>query len=266
MIVYKQKRNGKSISIRIKEILKSDSRRVRYSAIAGIVLVVFLFLYFSFNEIIMPMVTRHGSEFALPNVLGMTIAEAEPILMNEDLILEVTSEEYHPDKPTGTILSQFPVGNTMVKSGRIIKVVISLGQKAVPVPDVRGFSVRQARLNLEAAGFAVGDLEWTSTDSLPEKVVVFSYPASGTMIPYGSEVNLMVNQGPYQQTIFVPRLIGLSFEEAEAKLEEKGLKVGLVTRVINENYLPETVLEQSEDAGTELLPDEEVDLVVSSTD
>jgi serine/threonine-protein kinase len=266
MIVYKQKRNGQGLSIWFKEILKAESRWVRYGVIAGIVLGACLFLYLSFNEVIMPMITRHGSEFALPNVMEMTIAEAEPVLMEADLILEVTSEEYHPDKPTGTILSQFPVGGTMVKSGRTVKVVISLGQKAVAVPDVRGFSIRQAKLNLEAAGFAVGDLEWTSTDSLPEKVVVFSYPASGTMIPYGSEVNLMVNQGPYQRTIFVPRLIGLSFEEAETKLEEKGLKVGLVTKVINENYLPETVLEQSEDAGSELLPGEEIDLVVSSTD
>ncbi|MCP4570380.1 MAG: PASTA domain-containing protein, partial [FCB group bacterium] len=91
-------------------------------------------------------------------------------------------------------------------------------------------------------------------------------PATATMIPYGSEVNLMVNRGPYQRTVFVPRLIGLSLDEATIRLEEKGLLVGLVTRVIDEIYLPETVMEQSEDAGSELLPGEEIDLIVSSTD
>ncbi len=266
MIVYKRKKYSKVLSFKFQELLKADSRRVRYAAWAGLILAAFFLLYFITNQIIMPIITRHGSEFSLPNIIGMTIAQAEPVLMEADLPLEVTSEEYHPDKPTGTILSQFPVGGTTVKSGRIIKVVTSLGQKAVAVPDLRGFSIRQARLNLEAAGFTLGDIEWTSTDSLPEKVVVFSYPGSGTMIPYGSQVNLMVNQGPYQRTVFVPRLIGLSLEEARAKLEDKGLMVGLVSNVINENYLPETVLEQSEDAGSELLPGEEVDLVVSSTD
>ena len=196
----------------------------------------------------------------------MTVAEAEPILMEGDLRLQITSEEYHPDKPTGTILSQFPAGGTMVKAGRTIKLVTSLGQKAVEVPDLRGFSIRQARLTLEASGFALGDVEWTLADSLPEKVVVFSYPATGTMIPYGSEVNLMINRGPYQRTVFVPRLIGLSLEKATIRLEEKGLLVGLITRVINENYLPETVFEQSEDAGSELMPGEEIDLIVTSTD
>jgi len=266
MIVYKHKREGRQIAFRWNEIWHAESPRIRYAARAGLVLVAFLILYFIVNVIIMPIITRHGSEFPLPDIVGMTLAEAEPVLNQDDLLLEVTSEEYHPDKPTGTILSQFPVSGTQVKSGRTIKVVTSLGQKAVAVPDLRGFSIRQARLNLEAVGFTLGDIEWTTTDSLPEKVVVFSYPGSGTMIPYGSQVNLMVNRGPYQKTVFVPRLIGLSLDEAVAKLEEKGLKAGLITRVINENYLPETVLEQSEDAGMELLPGEEVDLVVSTTD
>jgi serine/threonine-protein kinase len=231
---------------------------------AGIAIVVVYFFIFLFNDLIMPKVTRHGQEFELPNIQGYTIAEAEQLVRPLGLEIEVTSEEYHPDKPTGTILSQIPGGGTMVKSGRTLKVVISLGQKAVEVPDLRGFSTRQAKLNLEAEGFALGDIEWTTTDSLPEKVVVFTYPSAGTMIPYGSEVNLMVNRGAHQRTVFIPRLIGLSLAEAESRLGEKGLKIGLVTHVLNENYLPETVLEQSEDAGSELLPGEEVDLVVSS--
>jgi beta-lactam-binding protein with PASTA domain len=244
--------------------LKSKWGKIAAQIIAA--LVILYILFFIVNSIVMPIVTRHGNEFSLPDIEGMTVVEAEPILIEGDLSLKITSEEYHPDKPTGTILSQFPSGGTLVKEGRTVKVVISLGQKAVEVPELRGFSVRQAKLNLEGEGFVLGDIEWTSSDSLPEKVVVFSFPASGKKIPYGSEVNLMVNQGPYQRTVFVPRLIGLSLDEATMRLEEKGLAVGLITRIVNENYLPETVLEQSEDPGIELLPGEEVDLVVTSTD
>jgi len=265
MVVYKQKKRSSKYSEWKEKLFQSDSRAVRYLSRTVVVLAVFFVLYILANSVIMPIVTRHGNEFSLPAIVGMTVAEAEPVLMEADLKLEVTSEEYHPDKPTGTILSQFPIGGTKVKAGRTIKVVTSLGQKAVEVPDLQGFSLRQARLNLEAAGFKLGDVEWTSTDSFPEKVVVFSYPKSGTKIPYGSQVDLLINQGPYQRTVFVPRLIGLSLEDAKARLEEKGLKVGLVSEIINENYLPETVLEQSEDAGMELLPGEEIDLVVSTT-
>jgi serine/threonine-protein kinase len=267
MIVYK-KRQERSWS-RFLQAPKIPLPRTPWAKIAiriGIPLVALLVLFEIMNLGVMPIVTRHNEEFSLPNIVGMTTTEAEPVLREADLFLQVTSEEYHPDKPTGTILSQFPVGGTMVKSGRTIKAVTSLGQKAVAVPDLSGFSIRQARLILETAGFKMGDIQWTTTDSLPEKVVVFSYPNKGTMIPFGSTVNLMINQGAHEQTVFVPSLVGLSLEEAKARLEERGLKIGLVTHTVDENYLPETVLEQSEEAGMELLPGEEVDVVVSSTD
>lgn len=266
MIVYKRNKAPRRFSISGFKLPSGKGKWGKSAVRLGILAVAAMILFFLFDDIVMPILTRQGNEFALPVICGMTIGEAEPVLLEAGLTLRVTSEEYHPEKPTGTVLSQFPAGGTLVKKGRIVKVVISLGQKAVEVPELRGFSVRQARLKIEAAGFELGDLEWTSTDSLPEKVVVFSYPKSGTMIPYGSKVDLLVNRGPYQRTVFVPRLIGLSLVEAESRLAEKSLKVGLVTRIINENYLPETVLEQSEDAGSELMPDEEVDLVVSSTD
>lgn len=242
------------------------TKRGRLLANLAKYLAVFLFLLIIVNSIVMPIITRHGSEFSLPNIIGMTVPDAKPVLAEAKLAIDITSQEYHADKPSGTILSQFPVPGTMVKSGRTIRVVTSLGQKDVTVPDIHGFSIRQATLNLEQAGFIIGQIQWTAVDSLPEKVVVFSYPAAGTMVSYGSAINLMVNRGMSSQTVLVPKLVGLSLTDATKALEDAGLKVGLVTRTVDENYLPETVLSQSEEPGAELLPGEAVDLTVSNTD
>jgi beta-lactam-binding protein with PASTA domain len=97
-------------------------------------------------------------------------------------------------------------------------------------------------------------------------VVVFSYPAAGTEIPLGSPVNIMVNRGRASDYTFMPRLVGLPLSQAQKIIAEKSLKIGLVTLRTEENYLPETVLEQSEPEGTELDVGTEIDLVVSSTD
>jgi len=266
MVVYWRRRNSRTVFPSVKGFLYPSNASARYAVWVGLALVGLFFGFVIMNEILMPVITRHGSEFPLPDIVGMTFDEAEPVLNKDDLMLDVTSEEYHPDKPTGTILSQFPISGTMVKSGRTIKVVTSLGQKSVAIPELRGFSIRQASLILESAGLKIGNVEWTSTDSFPEQVVVFSFPGAGKLIPYGSDVNLMINRGAYQQTVFVPRVIGLSLEDATARLEEMGLKVGKVTRVVNENFLPETVLEQSDEAGSELMPGDEIDLTISSTD
>jgi eukaryotic-like serine/threonine-protein kinase len=227
-----------------------------------ILLIVFLF----FDSLLMPWITRHGNEFELPSVVGYEIAGATEMLELINLKIEVTSEEYHADKPTGTVLSQYPAASTMVKSGRIIKVVTSIGQKFIPVPPLAGFSVRQAKLNIEAAEMSLGDVVWTFSDSLPERVVVFSYPASGSEIPIGSPVNLMVNRGSLSGIVFMPRLVGRSLEEAVTILDDIGLKVGLISEVRDENYLPQTVLEQSVEVATELEVGEEIDLMVSTTE
>jgi len=64
----------------------------------------------------------------------------------------------------------------------------------------------------------------------------------------------------------MPNVIGLTIDEAQKRLEDKALKLGLISYRTDENYLPETVLEQSESQGTELNIGTEIDLVVSSTE
>jgi len=218
------------------------------------------------DSIIMPIITRHGSEFPMPNVVGRIENEAREILDSAGLGIEIKSKEYRTDKPEGTIISQYPAPGIKVKSGRIIKLTASIGQKIVTIPPLAGFSVRQAELSIEAAGLILGDIAWTFSDSLPEKVVVFSYPASGTKVPGGTAINLMVNRGRVAGIVYMPKLLGKPLEEAKKMLEGAGLKLGLVTHIRDENYLPETVIEQSAPEATELEPGEEIDLVVSTTE
>jgi serine/threonine-protein kinase len=219
---------------------------------AGFPLVVLLFFYFVINNFVMPGITRHGDEFLLPGFLDQKMAEAQIKLDELGLEYEIASEEYSPGKEQGIILNQYPLEGTKVKKGRTIKFVVSLGQKLVNIPNLTGLSVRQAILDLETAGLELGEIAWAHSDTLPEKVVVFSYPAEGREIPIGSPVNLMVNRGRASDFTYMPRLIGMNLSSAKKLLEEKTLKLGLVTQRADENYLPETVLEQSEPEGTEL--------------
>ncbi|MGH8016492.1 MAG: PASTA domain-containing protein [Candidatus Zixiibacteriota bacterium] len=232
----------------------------------GAPLLVLLVIYFFINALIMPAITRHGDEFVLPGFLNQKMAEVQIKLDELGLEFEIASQEYSPGKEQGIILNQYPTEGTKVKNGRTIKFVVSLGQKLVPIPNLTGLSVRQAILDLETAGLELGEIAWAFSDTLPEKVVVFSYPASGREIPLGSPVNIMVNRGRASDFTYMPRVIGMNLEKAKKILGDKSLKLGLVTHRADENYLPETVLEQSEQEGTELDVGTEIDLVVSSTD
>ncbi|RKX27846.1 MAG: hypothetical protein DRP47_05880 [Candidatus Zixiibacteriota bacterium] len=229
-------------------------------------LVCLLLAYWITDDLVMMMITRHGSEFPLPDFTGQTVIEAQISLSELGLKHEISSHEYSPGKTRGLILNQFPLNGTKVKSGRTIKFVVSAGQKLVSIPFLGGKSVRQAMLDLETVGLTLGEIAWAFSDTLPERVVVFSYPAVETEIPLGSPVNLMVNRGRASNFTYMPSVVGLMLDQAVIKLEDKNLKQGIITYRTDENYLPETVLEQSEPTGAELDVGTEIDLVVSTTE
>lgn len=217
------------------------------------------------DKVIMPTITRQGSAFRLPDFTSQRLLEARISLDNLELKYEISSEEFSPGKPHGVILQQFPKQGTKVKPGRTVKFIVSLGQKMVMIPQVGGKSVRQAMLDLETSGLMLGEIAWALSDTIPERIVVFSYPSAGTEIPFGTPVNLMVNRGRAQSFTYMPLVTGMTLDEAVKRLEDKLLQVGIVSYRADELYLPETVLEQSESQGTELDVATEIDLVVSST-
>ncbi len=225
-----------------------------------------LVIYLLLNNVAMPLFTRHGFEKTLPDLVGKNVDIARQLLSAEGLETEVSKQEYHSDQPEGTIISQYPPADTKVKSGRIIKLGVSTGKKMVVVPALAGYSVRQAKLYIEAAGLSQGEIAWTYSDSLPEQVVVFSYPAVGSEVSSGTAINLMVNRGKLAGMIYMPKVIGMQLADARKVIESLGLKVGVVSEVRNDNFLPETVMQQSVEENTELDPGEEIDLVVSTTE
>jgi serine/threonine-protein kinase len=243
-----------------------DTLKRKIISFGAIPFVIFLIIFWIMNSMVMPIVTRHGDEFDLPDFTNQRLIDVQFGLSDLSLKYKITSEEYSPGVEKGIILNQFPVSGTKVKEGRVVKFVISKGQKMVPIPDLAGLSVRQAILNLETANLELGEIAWAFSDTLPEKVVVFSYPEAGFEIPMGTTVNLMVNRGRASNFTYMPKVIGLTIDEAIKLIELKTLRMGIVTPRTDENYLPETVLEQSEDEGTELDVGTEIDLVVSTTE
>lgn len=245
--------------------LPLNSTRRKLVLWLGIPFLVLVVLMFTFDKIVMPLVTRQGKSFPAPNLINQRLLEADISLQELGLGYKVVANQYSPGKPPGMILNQYPPPGTMVKVGREIRFVVSLGQKQVPVPNVAGKSVRQALLDLETAGLLLGEIAWAFSDTIPERVVVFSYPAAGTEIPMGSYVNLMVNRGRVSNFTYVPKVIGMPLGDAKRRLEEKALRVGVTKYRRDDKVLPGTVLEQSEPEGAEIDVNSAIDLVVSQT-
>jgi beta-lactam-binding protein with PASTA domain len=250
--------------VQIKELFIWRNRYIRYP---GVIIVLFGFLFLLLllvDRVIMPAAVHTGRVCILPDITELSLKEAERILQERDLSLTVLAEEYNPLKPPGIILSQNPAPQAKVKKGRLVKVVVSKGEKMVLVPDLKGVSLRQAEIMLHEKGLEAGEIKWVSSDTFPQNVVVGGSPAFGLSVPVGMSVNLQVSLGSSPDTVGTPGLAGISLEEAKNILRELGLEIGKVTREINNDLPVDTVLEQFPPEGAQVEKGTKINLIVSS--
>ncbi len=101
-------------------------------------------------------------------------------------------------------------------------------------------------------------------DSIPAGTVIGSEPVGGTELSPDSTVTLVVSKGV--EMFAVPKLEGLSADEAKAALKDAGLAVGKVDEKYDDSVDKGTVISASKKEGEQLVHDEKVDLVVSKGD
>ena len=106
--------------------------------------------------------THHGEEITVPDVRQKSFADAEHILTGKELGVVVSDTGYVKTLPPDCILEQSPEPGKVVKSGRVVYVVINSSHSPMlTIPDIiDNCSYREARAKLVAMGFKVGTTEY----------------------------------------------------------------------------------------------------------
>lgn len=128
----------------------------------------------------------------LPDVVGMTAAEASSAMGEKD-ITTTTTEEFSDDVEQGRVISVVErEGGANWRPGDTMTLVLSKGPQLFEVPDVTGQNRDQAAQTLRDAGFEpTWNVLWTPfPNGLTE--VTGTDPAAGTMRRAGSEVTLLI--------------------------------------------------------------------------
>jgi beta-lactam-binding protein with PASTA domain/tRNA A-37 threonylcarbamoyl transferase component Bud32 len=127
----------------------------------------------------------------------------------------------------GAVIATRPDAGTVLKADRVVTVVVSAGKPKVQVPDVAGQPVEAAQETLAAANLRAR-VERVFDDR-PRGQAVGTDPGAGSQALWGSTVVLRVSKGP--DLVEVPDVVGLSKEEADARLRAAGLKARIVLPV-----------------------------------
>lgn len=132
--------------------------------------------------------THHGEEIVVPNIKHKLFTDAEQLLSNRGLEIEVSDTGYVRSLPPDCILDQVIAPGTKVKRGRVIYVVINSDHSPMlTLPDlIDNNSYREARANLIAMGFKVGPPQYVSG----EKDWVYGITCRGQNLHNGQRVSV----------------------------------------------------------------------------
>ena len=190
--------------------------------------------------------TKPGADSAglpqLPNVVGLTQAEAEALL--GDYVVTITRA--HDGRiPKDRVSSQFPLATVRVQKGSGVVLTISDGPGDSVVPlDLVGMSLIDARAALSAVGLLVTATEAVPSDEAQGTVLKVT-PEPGSTITAGSGVVLQIASGQ----VLVPSLIGTDALQAKTLLVQAGFLVNEVVGY-DANQPIGVVIRQAPDAGT----------------
>jgi len=101
------------------------------------------------------LVVSKGSPVDVPDVTGLPAGEAEAALEEAGLDAKVLTDRINSPEASGEIARQTPGSGAEAAEGDTVELTVSKGPRMLPVPDVTGKDVDQARSTLEKAGFEV---------------------------------------------------------------------------------------------------------------
>lgn len=131
----------------------------------------------------------------VPAITGKELAEANKALEDKGLHLSIQESRHTNKHPDRHIISQDPVAGRKVRKGRQILAVVSLGPELVDVPELKGKTLREARILLSNSRLRVGKVSYKQEKYGEPEQVLEQRPSGGEKVAKGRPVDLTVQRG-----------------------------------------------------------------------
>jgi len=207
------------------EILKNKKLYIHLSIIIVLGIIILISVIFSLDSF-----TRHGEMVSVPDFRGYYYDELEDQAEFNKFRFVIIDSIYDATKEKGSIASQDPSPESLVKENRTIYLsVIAMNPEMVKMPNLIDLSKRNAISILETYGIKVsklGFVENIAKDAVIEQKYRGEDIEPGTEIIKGSGIELVLGLGAQKALIEVPLLIGLTRSQAIHELHLASLNLG----------------------------------------
>jgi eukaryotic-like serine/threonine-protein kinase len=177
-------------------------------------------------------ITKHGDYLNVPNVVHANTAASIKSLEDKGFTVVIQDSVYTDTLKMGTVIKQFPEGNSLVKVNRVV--MLTVNRVTLPLIDVPTFTSKSKEYALEIlerSHFVLGDTIFKPSYMLGA-VIEQHYNgvevAPGTKIPWGSKIDLVIGEGLSDKEFYVPDFVGMTLAQAKTELLAKGLLLASV--------------------------------------
>ncbi|GGZ68268.1 putative serine/threonine-protein kinase [Streptomyces subrutilus] len=196
---------------------------------------------------------------SVPKLVGQTLEQAQKSGDNAGVKVVQDGETECEAQPKGAVCSQVPAADTKVDQDSTVKVKISSGAPAVPVPDVLRVQFDDAEKTLKAKGFQV-ERKLQESESTAG-IVLDQNPKAGSQAKKNDVITLTVAKELSKAE--VPDLLGKTREQAVKALQDAKLKLGSVTETESPAAPPKTVIQQQYPAGEQIEVNKTVNITIA---
>ena len=197
-----------------------------------ILAVLFFTILILFNSILLGTITNQNETIEVPDFTSMSLNEARHEAARLKLRTEVVDSIFVRKMEKGAVYSQNPKAGSRVKKGRRILLTINAkNAKKVSMPNLVGYSMRQAKAELSSKGLALGKLIYVNdiaTNNVLRQIYRNREIRPGRQIETGSEIDLEVGLNPEDNLTYVPDVKGLKYLRAVDAVHDNSLNINRV--------------------------------------
>ena len=170
----------------------------------------------------------HGAEVKVPDLQGLTVAEAVHRTANLGLNLGIDNKYYSVDVPAGRVLAQSPVPGAIVRREWRMRVTESLGPQRVAIPKVVGQQERVAAIEVRRLGLDLEETAQMPYSGVPPGTVIAQNPQQGAAGVERPSVSLLVSSPVVTPppALVMPQLVGMPLAAATAFRCARGIEGG----------------------------------------
>lgn len=203
-----------------------------------------------------------GTEVEVPEIQGQSAEEAKKILRRVDLRMNVSGERYDSRIPKDAIISQHPGAGIRIKANREVRVILSLGTRRNPIPQLRGTKRRAAQSMIRQSGYEVGYVSEVHLPGTGEDEVLQQFPAPGAEEVLRRAIDLLVNRSSPNRYI-MPDVTDQDLNQVIPFLERSSLKLGKIQYRAHHDVSKGTVVKQFPEPGYMLRETDSIHLEVA---